>query len=344
MHIETIQGQPLAISQIKGLYNIVTKGGPLQPVMVHGPSGCGKDHTITRILADLQEMGWRNQLHVKTCDDILLQKSSTSVQVASMFNSSQAVKTVVVLNECHKLFKGSRDPSAQERDFLKFIYPHGDGVQRFVEGDMAMQSVLADFENLLVICATNEPSTMETTASKRQAETPFLRRFYGIELCPYDQEVIVTIIPKVFEEKLGVRVGECASGLVSRLHRGTMTAVVEVTKRLKGVLPNGKKTANKEEILKACQMTEYLPRGLFKIEGTLLKNLVNQPLSGEVCSSILKGKKLSPSFLHLSNQYIERKDGGKVHSPMIIKKGSLYAITDFGKSYIKSVEADGFSI
>lgn len=347
-HLKTIIGQPLALEQMAGFFNVITgrQGEPIKPLLIHGPSGVGKDYLIEKMLLDLHDTGWKNQLHIRDCDSLALQSNGDTESLVEMIEASQGIKTVIVLNESQKLFRGSKNKTAMERDLCKFIFPHGDTVQAQVAGEIARREVVADFRNLILILATNEKEEMETRASQRKGDSPFARRLNAIELRTYSQDVISEIIPQVFATRGGWKIGETATAMVSRLHRGTMTATMAVCEKLRGVVPADKKTVNRDEIIAACRQTDYLPRGLFKREGKLISIVSTQVMPLGVCQSIIGGGAglFNASFLHLCNQFATAKDGKTLHTPFIAKVGGGYIATDAGKRYLAAIEKDGFAI
>jgi Holliday junction resolvasome RuvABC ATP-dependent DNA helicase subunit len=345
-HVLTIKGQNRALEQIKGINHILSeRSEAIRPTLIHGPSGCGKDHLITRWLRDLSEAGYKDQTHILDGDNLALQKSETTQDLVEALQRTDAGKVVLVINEAQKVFKGSKNKQAMERDLSKFVFPHGEVVQSFIAGDIARQEVCVNFHNLILILATNEPEEMETKGSTKKGETPFARRFSCVELSTYPQEEIEPIIHQVFESK-GWKIGNEATGMVSRLHRGTMTAVMETCEKLKGVVSVGKSTVNKLEVITACRQTRFLPRGLYRKEGALLDFASRSIISSSSAQSILGGgaSLFNASLLHLQNQFAKcSKTGSVIHTPLIAKVGGGYITTEAGKRYILAIQKDGFT-
>ena len=129
---------------------------------------------------------------------------------------------------------------------------------------------------VMVIEQTTPGRPVITSASKREGETPFARRFSCVELLNYTQAEMEEIIPKYFAN-LGFKIGECASGLVRRLHRGNMEALKQVGEKIQERV-FGKSTLNLEDVMSACRVTDFLPRGLKREEARLLDALATHDL------------------------------------------------------------------
>jgi hypothetical protein len=184
---------------------------------------------------------------------------------------------------------------------------------------------------------------METASSNRKGETPFARRFRLTEICPYTQKDMEKIIPSYFASN-GYKIGECASGMVGRLHRGTMSALCDVMKHIReGVI--GKTTVSKDDVIKACRLTDYLPRGLKKGEARLLDAATRNAIPssrGQVISGHF-GKLYQASINHLLEQWTEKKGGERISSPLISLVGSKIVTTPFGEKFLASIAKDGFT-
>ncbi|MBZ4251806.1 hypothetical protein LAJ57_12910, partial [Streptococcus pneumoniae] len=85
-----------------------------------------------------------------------LQTGESTQDVIDALNYSQNSPVVLKFDEAQKLFKGSKNKSAMERDLCAFIFPHGDFVKNRITGKIAGNEVTADFRNLILILATNE--------------------------------------------------------------------------------------------------------------------------------------------------------------------------------------------
>lgn len=346
-NVKSIIGQPLAIEQIAGLFSHAALGGPLEspirPRLVCGPSGTGKTHLLNLLCADLRDKGV-SVVRVKDCDSIALQSGENTQSVIDALNDSLHGPVCLVLDEAQKIFKGSKAKSAMERDLCAFVFPHGDEVQQTIEGKIHGESVVADFRNLILILATNEKESMETSMSRQRGEFPFARRFSLVELQNYSQETMEKIIPS-YLAKNGYSIGECAAGMVGRLHRGNMQALVAVTERLKERV--FKKVVSKQDVIEACRLTDYLPRGLKKGEARLLDALTRNDLGKSMAQVISghHGKLLDASIAHLLNQWTVTKKGEKVEFPLVALRGtSKLAITDNGKRYLTGILKDGFTL
>lgn len=345
-NLKTMIGQPLAVSQIAGLFNYSILGGPItapiQPRLVFGPSGAGKSKLLSLLKKDCEE----KKIHcfqVDDCDTIALQSGANSADLIEALNASQIAPTLVVLDEAQKIFKGSKTKSAMERDLCTIIFPHGEHVQDRITTKINGEEVTCNFHNLILVLATNEKESMETTQSKQKGEFPFARRFSTVEVRPYTQKDMETIIPDYFASN-GFKIGDCAAGMVLRLHRGTMAALCDVMARVRENVI-GKTTVSKEDIVKACRLTDYLPRGLKKGEARLLDAATRNAIPssrGQVISGHF-GKLYQASLNHLLEQWTEKKGGERVSSPLISLVGSKIVTTPFGEKFLASIAKDGFT-
>lgn len=344
-HLKTMIGQPLALQQIAGLFNYSILGGsiadPIQPRLVFGPSGAGKSKLLSLLKKECEE----RKIHtfqVDDCDTIALQSGANSGELIEALNASQIAPTLVILDEAQKIFKGSKTKSAMERDLCTLIFPHGERVQERITTRINGEEVTADFRNLILVLATNEKESMETAQSKQKGEFPFARRFSTVELGVYSQKDMEKIIPSYFAAN-GYKIGDCAAGMVSRLHRGTMAALCDVMKRVRETVI-GKNTVSKEDVIRACRLTDYLPRGLKKGEARLLDAATRNAIPasrGQVISGHF-GKLYQASINHLLEQWIEKK-GEVISSPLVAHVGSKIVTTEFGKKFLSSIQKDGFT-
>jgi len=344
-NLKTLIGQPLAIEQAKGLFNYSILGGSIadaiQPRLVFGPSGAGKSKLLSLLKKDCEEKGLHT-FQVDDCDTIALQSGANSGELIEALNASQIAPTLVILDEAQKIFKGSKTKNAMERDLCTLIFPHGERVQDRITTRINGEEVTADFRNLILILATNEKESMETTQSKQKGEFPFARRFSTIELTTYSQKDMEKIIPAYFAQN-GYKIGECASGIVSRLHRGTMAALCDVMKRVRESVVN-KNTVSKDDVISACRLTDYLPRGLKKGEARLLDAASRNAIPssrGQVISGHF-GKLYQASINHLLEQWTEKK-GEKIAFPLISMVGSKVVTTPNGIKFLQSIAKDGFT-
>jgi hypothetical protein len=344
-NIKTMIGQPLAVSQIAGLFNYSILGGgitdAIQPRLVFGPSGAGKSKLLSLLKKDCEEKGLHT-FQVDDCDTIALQSGANSGELIEALNASQIAPTLVILDEAQKIFKGSKTKSAMERDLCTLIFPHGERVQDRITTRINSEEVTADFRNLILVLATNEKESMETAQSKQKGEFPFARRFSTVEICTYSQKSMESLIPLYFAQN-GYKIGECASGIVSRLHRGTMAALCDVMKRVKESVI-GKSTVSKEDVIQACRLTDYLPRGLKKGEARLLDAASRNAIPssrGQVISGHF-GKLYQASINHLLEQWTEKK-GEKIAFPLISMVGSKVVTTPNGEKFLASIAKDGFT-
>ena len=339
-------GQPLAVSQLAGLYNYAALGGPLvnaiQPTLVFGPSGGGKSKLLSLFRADCEERGV-HCFQIDDCDTISLQSGANTADLIEALNASQIAPVLVIMDEGQKIFKGSKTKSAMERDLCTLIFPHGEKVQDRITTKIGGEEVIADFRNLILVRATNEKESMETSSSNRKGETPFARRFRLTEICTYSQKSMEEIIPAFFEAN-GFKIGDCAAGMVGRLHRGTMSALCDVMKHVRENVI-GKSTVSKADVVKACRLTDYLPRGLKKGEARLLDAASRNAIPsarGQVISGHF-GKLYQASLNHLLEQWTEKKGGERVSSPLISVVGSRIVTTPFGEKFLSSISKDGFT-
>src|SRR5574343_563340 len=350
-NLKTLKCQPLAVEQVAGLFSHKACGGPLEggirPRLIHGPSGCGKTHLINLLVADLESAKvWiprdeNGNVGVKDCDSIALQSGANTQLVIDAINASQNGPVCLVLDECQKIFKGSKQKAAMERDLCQFVFPHGEEVQVVVSGKIAGEECTADFRNLILILATNEKERLETAQSTKRGEFPFARRFSEVEVQLYTQETMERIIPQ-FMARNGFKISDCAAGLINRLHRGNMAALVAVCERLKERV--FKSVVSKEDVIAACKLTEYLPRGLKKGEARMLDALTRHDLGKTLCQTIsgFHGKLIDASITHLLNQWAVSKKGTKTPFPLIALRGqSTLCITDNGRKYLEAIQKDG---
>jgi hypothetical protein len=345
-NLETMIGQPLAVSQLAGLYNYAALGGPLvnaiQPTLVFGPSGGGKSKLLSLFRADCEDKGVHT-FQIDDCDTISLQSGANTADLIEALNASQIAPVLVIMDEAQKIFKGSKTKSAMERDLCTLIFPHGERVQDRIVTKIGGEEVIADFRNLILVLATNEKESMETSSSNRKGETPFARRFRLTEICTYSQGSMEQIIPAFFEAN-GFKIGECAAGMVGRLHRGTMSALCDVMKHVRENVI-GKNTVSKADVVKACRLTDYLPRGLKKGEARLLDAASRNAIPsarGQVISGHF-GKLYQASLNHLLEQWTEKKGGERIASPLISVLGSKIVTTPFGEKFLASIAKDGFT-
>ncbi len=340
-HVNSIIGQERAKSQISGLFQTEICGGPIaapiKPRLVIGPSGTGKSHLISQVLKDLAALGIP-ATRIEDSSALALQSSPATRRVCDALNASQFEPQALVLDEAQNIFKNG-GTCANARDLKAFIFCHGETVKPSASGTIAGDQVTANFHNLILILATNEKFALESSESRRNGQNPIARRLSQVELGNYSQEEMEAIIPPFFSAA-GYHIGETASGLVKRLHRGNMEALCEVADRIKESVP-GKSTLNKAEVIAACKLTRFLPRGLTRNEGALLQALTFQDLSRPRAESIsgIHGKPFDSTINHLTGQFWQGK-----HAPMITIVGaSKYRVTDFGKRYLQDVLKDGFT-
>lgn len=346
-NVNALIGQSRAKEQLSGVFSNHILGGPIvspiRPRLIYGPSGTGKSRFIRALLADCAERGVPSVV-VDDCDSIVLQSGSKTEDVIGALNASQSGPMVLVLDEAQKVFKGSKSKSAMERDLSQFIFCHGDQVQGRVTGNVIGQEVTADFRNLILVLATNEKNSLETSESRKLGEFPFARRFSLVELTNYSQAEMEEIIPPYFNA-LGYRIGECAAGMIRRLHRGNMAALVAVANRISERVTD-KSTLNQEDVLSACRLTDYLPRGLVRAEGKLLDTLSHGPLSKSLACSVsgLHGKLMDASINHLAKQFRTDKEGNQVYSPLATYSAGRLSLSKFGEKYLAEVKKSGFSL
>lgn len=338
--LNNIVGQERAIAQLKAIVTSIIRGDrPNRPALLHGPSGVGKSLLAKAAAAELRAAGW-------TVHEI---ESGGTITTADQFNRDlipllTGEKVAVFIDECQALFNGQQGISPIVNNAMRnLVLAHGDEVQENVSITVLGENHIINFRNVAIFLLTNEPSSLESRASRAQGENPIFRRCDKVELEYYTSEAMAKIIPSFLARK-GLRAHESSQTLVLNMHRGSMDPIKEFVDKYLAIYPD-KPVLERERVLTVLRLTSYLPRGLKRPEGEMLR-LLNDSDKGAVRATLLSsmaGVKSSEAKFSLAYLSKQRHPSGKP-CPFITYKGSDIVITEDGRKYIQLLKQEKFSL
>lgn len=340
LKLNEIIGQERAKEQARAAIDSALRDdSPNRPVLIDGPSGTGKSMIAGAMEDEFTAKGW--EVHYIADCGVIGRADTFNSQIAPLLTAPGY--KVIFFDECQPLFNGQTGISPLvNKAFRSLVLAHGEEPQENVQIVMDGENHTVDFTTTLLGFLTNEPSSLESSASKSQGESPLMRRFNRITLDLYSHEDIINVIP-MFLELRGLRAHESSQALIHNMHRGNMDAIKQLVDKYKSLFPDSK-VMERGRVLHAARLTDYLPRGLRRNEGRLLR-ILSQAEKGRVRASLmsamigLKPADTRAAVAHLINQ---QKDG--MPNPLVTLEKSYIIITDAGRAYIKQVLSDKFSL
>lgn len=338
-----MKGQPIASQKMQAYLESCDRGNAAhRPVLISGPSGVGKSHISKEFENQLELIGY--EVHRFDDSGVIRTVADFYSQVKPLLECGR--KIAILFDECQNLIGRRPDgiSGIVSQQMRGLVYPHGDlsEVKQWVSISLKQDEIISvNFKNVLLIFMTNEPDKLETTQSLKNGDYPFRRRMYSIELEKYPEDLIPEII-RDMTDAMGLKINDCCRKIIGRYHRGTMEALSVVLSMHKMKFPD-ERLITKARLLEAAKMTNFLPRGLIKQEARLL-HLLSQN-GGSFAYNLIgsrlncDNKAVQSAVSYLSDQ---RTDGS--HTPFVRPVGQKIAITENGKAYLKTVQAEGFSI
>ena len=335
-----MKGQPRATAQAEAFVESVKRGGPIRPVLLHGPSGVGKSHLGGQIVDALAGEGFE-PLVIESAADIARTVADCEANIYDEL--TDGARRVIVIDEAHLLRGGAGISSAVSAAFKAALLPLGKDMPFSTPFPLiGGQAKFINWTDVALILATNTPDSLEESASLRQGERPFQRRFRGIELSTYGDEVIGEVIGDFLTAR-GLKAADCSRGIIARFHRGTLSAISEVVGIYQDLFPT-QPIMSKERVLAAAKLSKWFPRGINRKEAQLLHalTLAGGSIKKEIAAATIgcARPELIGALAHLTAQ--RRDDGTPV--PFVHLAGSCVAITDAGQKFIAAVLKEGFTI
>lgn len=341
-HMESInmKGQPRAVDQARAFIASIERGGPIRPVLLHGPAGVGKTHLTREIVGALEPMGFE-PLIIDSAADICRTVADCAKNLLEPL--TDGARRAIVIDEAHLLRGGNGTSAAVAAAFKAALLPLGGAMPTTTPFPLyAGEAKYVHWTDVALILATNVPDRLEEPASLRNGERPFRRRLRSIELSPYGDDVIGEVISDYLTSK-NLRAADCSRGIIARFHRGTLAAISEVVGQYQDLYPD-QPVMSKERVLAAAKLTQFFPRGLNRAEVRLLAALVR---AGGCVKRTLAAATIgcSPAELigalaHLSAQINAKGEP----TPFIQLTGTVVGITESGSKYLAAVQKEGFTI
>jgi hypothetical protein len=335
-----MKGQCKAVSQAIAWTGMILRGMPIRPALISGPAGVGKSHLVSQIVSPLEDSGW-NIVKIDSAFEAFRTLAAFEEMIIKPL--SYDIPTVLVLDEAHALKGASGVSKAATIAFQSALFPWGCGTPE--TGTLAMgreNNPEFSWRRTALILATNNAEELEQSASRKKGETPFKRRMTSIDLSPYGEDAIGEVIGDYLTSQ-GLRASDCSKGIIARFHRKTLGAISAVVGAYKALYPDSP-VLSKDRLLEAAKLTDYLPRGLTKFEGRLLRELASANGAIRKDGAAIKVGVESAMMPGIIAQLDSQKDAAGNHCPFVVVSGNAIGITPAGEKYLSAILRDGFTL
>jgi hypothetical protein len=295
---------------------------------------------VSQVIAPLEDAGW-NIVKIDSAFEAF--RTLEAFHTAIVTPLSYDIPTAIILDEAHALKGASGMSKAAITAFTSCLFPWG-----FSEpetGKIALgkeNDPTFSWRRTALIFATNNPEELEQSASRKKGETPFKRRCQSVDLSPYGEDVIGEVIGDYLTSQ-GLRASDCSKGIIARFHRKTLGAISAVVGAYKALYPDSP-VLSKDRLLEAAKLTDYLPRGLTKFEGRLLRELASANGAIRKDGAAIKVGVESAMMPGIIAQLDSQKDTSGNHCPFVVVSGNAIGITPAGEKYLAAILRDGFTL
>jgi hypothetical protein len=315
-------------------------GAQIRPAMVYGPSGTGKSFLTGQIMDSLEDAGWET-IRVKAFGEIG-RGMEDCLPIHSAMTSGD--ERLAILVDEFQGIKGDGISKAVKTAWLSLLLSLGEKMPIRSRFPLFIgKDHFVDWNRVALVIATNTPDRLEDSASIRNGERPFRRRFTKVELSNYDDSVIGEVIGDFLASR-GLRAAECSRGTIARFHRGNLEALDDIVKQYLSKYPD-QPTVSQDRLLACAKLTEWLPRGINRKEGRLLLALLTaqgQKIRRSFAAATIgcSTGEVTGALAHLMRQ--KKSDGSP--APFVDVSGSCVVLTKAGAQYIETVIKAGFTL
>jgi hypothetical protein len=328
-----ILGQPNATVSFNGRLSAFEKNARFTAgLIVSGPAGVGKSHATELFINAMEELAECGSIRVKDASQFCRADSEVSMQlVQALEDSALGMRTIVFVDEAQNLpLSGGARPSPMNRLFRGLIYGAGEEWARHGSIEIEGKQVSFDLGNILFIMASNFPEKII-----KGNVNALNRRFLSVQLGKYGPDVIKRVIASYFTHK-GLKVNADVRSKLERIHRGTLEALDDFSKRIDGYnLPLSMEDFR--EVLPTCRFTL---RGFTHEEVEAMKWIATtvEPTLARYVKQKFPALDIAALYRHAQEQRVKAKGSEEEHnSPFVVMHGNRYVVTDTGKAFLKSL-------
>jgi len=326
-------GQEMAKERLSYVLASAALGRAVRSTIVTGRTGLGKTNMTDAFLEGFAALGWKTYDFARPAQIL----GDDYIKLAEDI-ATDGLPVAVRIGEAHDLRVIKRVQLTRLHQFIMlFTDARNIGKTRTVnDGEIGG---LIDWTRLIFILDTNFPLKLE----EGKGSTSFLDRLMKIELEDYTYSHITQILAKMATEA-GLRIHESTIDLIARCARGTARPLQNIISELSGMNLGSKQTINRQQVIRAIQLSRMYPLGLSVGEVKLLQYCMQQTKFASLCSLL---PNMEISEVRTSIAFLQKcgrdKDGNP--APFLNHlSGGNYQTSPRGHAYLADLAKDGFKI